>query len=59
MLFFYINIPHNAFVNNKGKVQTHTFTNFPPTTESNKKNVYNKTQIQNKYTQSLYSLSFY
>uniref|UniRef100_K1QJM2 Protein YIPF n=1 Tax=Magallana gigas TaxID=29159 RepID=K1QJM2_MAGGI len=38
-------IPHDAFVNDKGKVQTHTFTDFPPTAESDEEDVYDKTQL--------------
>lgn len=59
MVFFCVDIPHDSFVNDKGKVQTHTFTDFPPTAESDEEDVYDKTQVQGKCAQSLYSLSFY
>lgn len=49
---FCVDIPHDSFVNDKGKVQTHTFTDFPPTAESDEEDVYDKTQVQGK---SLYS----
>uniref|UniRef100_A0A8W8M1Y6 Protein YIPF n=1 Tax=Magallana gigas TaxID=29159 RepID=A0A8W8M1Y6_MAGGI len=40
-------IPHDSFVNDKSKVQTHTFTDFPPTAESDEEDVYDKTQLIN------------
>lgn len=46
--FFCVDIPHDAFVNDKSKVQTHTFTDFPPTAESDEEDVYDKTQVQGK-----------
>ncbi|XP_048763806.1 protein YIPF1-like [Ostrea edulis] len=38
-------IPHDSFVNDKGKVQTHTFSDFPPTAESDEDDVYDKSQL--------------
>ena len=43
--FFFVDIPHDAFVNDKGKVQTHTFTDFPPTAEDEDEDVYHKTKV--------------
>ncbi|XP_061197530.1 protein YIPF1-like [Saccostrea echinata] len=38
-------IPHDPYMNDKGKVQTHTFSDFPPTAESDEDDVYDKTQL--------------
>lgn len=46
--FFRVDIPHDSFVNDKSKVQTHTFTDFPPTAESDEEDVYDKTQVLGK-----------
>lgn len=47
-VFFCVDIPHDSFVNDKSKVQTHTFTDFPPTAESDEEDVYDKTQVLGK-----------
>lgn len=51
LCIFLTDIPHDSFVNDKGKVQTHTFSDFPPTAESDEDDVYDKSQVGVVYIQ--------